>query len=76
MVGNGKFQPAELEQVGAADVHVMGPEPFIDAVVGQFVDTDKKWVGPFGDLKGIADMISVSMGQHNEIRTHLSRLDR
>ena len=76
MVGDGKLEKAEIEAVGSTDVHIVGPEAFLTAVAGKFVDADKQRVGPGSYLEPIAQMVTVPMGQDNEVGSQLIRGDR
>ncbi len=73
MMGNGELEKAKIETVGSTDVHVVGPEAFFAAVVGQLVDADEQRVGPGSDLKTIAEMVAMSMGQYYEVGADLIR---
>jgi hypothetical protein len=45
----------------------MSAETFFGAVVGQFINADKKRIGSFGYFECIADMVPVPMGQNYKI---------
>jgi hypothetical protein len=73
MVGDGKLEKAEVEAVGSADVHIVGPEAFLTAVAGKFVDADEQRVGPGSYLEPVAQVVTVPMGQDNEVGGQLIR---
>lgn len=57
-------------------MHIVRPETLVYTVVGQLIDADEQWIGPLGNLEGVADMVAVGMGQDDEIGGDISRFYR